>query len=110
MVNCALYEQPRRRLCLLRERVAVSCGVGGDWFMNCPLCKANVPAGSKFCEECGSPLPRACAACGHANSLRAKFCSQCGASLSTASEPVEAAAQPKHAFVTAAIAAERRQL
>jgi len=78
--------------------------------MNCPLCKANVPAGSKFCEECGSPLPRACAACGHANSLRAKFCSQRGASLSTASEPVEAAAQPKHAFVTAAVAAERRQL
>jgi len=46
----------------------------GNWFMNCPLCSANIPAGSKFCEECGTPLPRACAACGHADLLKAKFC------------------------------------
>ena len=78
--------------------------------MNCPLCSANIPAGSKFCEQCGTPLPRSCAACGHANSLKAKFCSQCGAGLSTASKPVEAAPRPKPAPITAAVAAERRQL
>src|SRR5262245_11851018 len=78
--------------------------------MNCPLCSANIPAGSKFCEECGTPLPRSCAACGHVNSLNAKFCSQCGASLSAASKPVEAPTRPKPEPVTEAVAAERRQL
>src|SRR5262245_7796424 len=76
--------------------------------MNCPLCSANIPAGSKFCEECGTPLSRACASCGHVNSLKAKFCSECGATLSTTSKPVEAVPRPRPA--PAAMAAERRQL
>src|SRR5262249_12660590 len=76
--------------------------------MNCPLCSADIPAGSKFCEECGTPLPPA--SCGHVNSLKAKFCSECGATLSTTSKAVEAAPRSKPAPVPAAVAAERRQL
>src|SRR5262249_23101577 len=74
--------------------------------MNCPHCSANIPAGSKFCEECGTQLPRACASCGHVNSLKAKFCSECGGTLS----PGEAAPRPKPAPVPGAMTVERRQL
>ena len=78
--------------------------------MQCPHCGSDVPVDSKFCEECGTPLPRPCASCGHVNSLKAKFCSECGANLATPSKPVGAAARPAPAPVHATAAAERRQL
>ena len=70
--------------------------------MECRACKANVPDGSRFCNECGASSAILCAACGIANPPSAKFCSDCGRSLTQAPTPTVTA--------TAASAAERRQL
>src|SRR5258707_7813128 len=58
--------------------------------MDCPCCKAEIPDGSKFCIQCGAPLPLACSSCGHGNSPQAKFCANCGTALATASPPAPA--------------------
>lgn len=48
--------------------------------MVCPACGKQTPAG-KFCMECGSPLVRACPACGAQVAPGAKFCPECGQKL-----------------------------
>src|SRR5215218_7261405 len=78
--------------------------------MECPSCRAEVP-GSKFCMECGAPLPRACHACGCAIPGAAKFCPECGAKLGLVGAPVSrspASVPPAPAAPVAS--AERRQL
>src|SRR5262249_6050094 len=50
--------------------------------------KADVPAGSKFCNHCGAAFPPTCPSCGHANPPGAKFCSNCGTSLAGAPQPI----------------------
>jgi hypothetical protein len=50
---------------------------------SCPACKADNPAGSKFCAGCGAPLPKSpvpvrCAACGAESPEGSKFCKGCG--------------------------------
>lgn len=50
--------------------------------ITCAACGAAIPAGTKFCPECGqNPLPIAakCGACGAALTPGAKFCPACGA-------------------------------
>lgn len=48
----------------------------------CPNCKAQIPAGSKFCPECGTNLSGVtCKECGAQNAPGAKFCSNCGKPL-----------------------------
>ncbi|MCI9414813.1 MAG: zinc-ribbon domain-containing protein [Clostridiales bacterium] len=42
----------------------------------CPSCGASVPPDSKFCPECGKPLAVTCPNCGAA--VTGKFCPQCG--------------------------------
>ncbi|MCC6314048.1 MAG: SPFH domain-containing protein [Thermomicrobiales bacterium] len=52
--------------------------------ITCPNCHATIPAGSKFCPNCGQPLQPAtvtCPNCGTANPAGAKFCVECGKSL-----------------------------
>lgn len=50
--------------------------------MQCPNCRANIPAGSKFCPECGTDLGGTkCPHCGAQNQPGAKFCNSCGKSL-----------------------------
>ncbi len=44
----------------------------------CANCGNPLPAGSKFCPNCGTPVSKTCANCGAANSGTAKFCSECG--------------------------------
>jgi len=75
--------------------------------MECLRCKASVAAGSKFCEQCGEPLPQACPACGHGNSSQAKFCAECGTALS-ARQSVRPDPRPR--AVAPAVIAERRQV
>ena len=76
--------------------------------MQCPACNAIVPEGSKFCQQCGKALPRACNSCGHVNLVQAKFCSECGASLNLDKSQV---APPSAAKSSQPIVApERRQL
>src|SRR5262245_26800742 len=76
--------------------------------MQCPSCNANVADGGKFCAECGAPLPRPCAVCGHANSARSRFCSECGASITVAVPASSAATSPPSA--PSGSIAERRQV
>ena len=48
----------------------------------CPKCNAAVPAGSKFCVNCGSPIEQkkaVCKSCGAELIPGMKFCGQCGA-------------------------------
>jgi predicted amidophosphoribosyltransferase len=45
--------------------------------MKCPRCQHENEAGAKFCEECATPLARACAKCGRPLSPTAKFCPEC---------------------------------
>lgn len=50
----------------------------------CPRCQAQVPAGAKFCPNCGNPMAPAtvyCTECGAANPAGAKFCQNCGKPL-----------------------------
>jgi len=52
----------------------------------CPKCNAAVPAGSKFCGNCGNamPAPAACPKCHAAVPAGAKFCGNCGAPMAAA--------------------------
>jgi len=52
----------------------------------CPHCHANVPAGSRFCPNCGKTLATqaqlvACPKCGTANPADSRFCTNCGEKL-----------------------------
>lgn len=48
----------------------------------CPKCQAVVPAGSRFCNNCGaSLLPAACPKCNTPAAPGAKFCANCGNAL-----------------------------
>ena len=47
----------------------------------CPKCGTSVPAGSKFCLECGEKIasaPGVCSKCGKSLPAGAKFCLECG--------------------------------
>ena len=77
--------------------------------MECFNCKATVPEGSKFCTECGSPLPLTCPSCGHANPTHAKFCASCGGDLATAMVSSITSATPV-ARGSPESSSERRQL
>ena len=45
--------------------------------MKCPRCQQENEVGAKFCEECATPLARACTKCGRQLSPAAKFCPEC---------------------------------
>ena len=49
--------------------------------MQCSNCGVDNAAGSRFCNQCGTPLGKTCPKCAVENAHDAKFCSQCGASL-----------------------------
>jgi hypothetical protein len=52
--------------------------------LTCPDCGAPNEPGSKFCDQCGKPLPRdaVCPGCGEANDPDARFCDRCGRAIS----------------------------
>ncbi len=55
--------------------------------MICSNCGREVPAGRRFCDQCGAPLAESCPSCGFGNRPGAKFCGECGSPL-TASAAV----------------------
>ena len=55
--------------------------------MRCLSCNCENEEGAQFCEECGTPLVRACPSCGREVRPTAKFCSTCGAALTTQASP-----------------------
>src|SRR5262245_55071006 len=88
--------------------------------MHCARCRFENEDGAQFCEECGTPLGRACPSCGREVRPTAKFCSRCGVVLTPVvpsptplqpeqpPAPVAAPAAPPPERV--AVEAERRQL
>jgi membrane protease subunit (stomatin/prohibitin family) len=52
----------------------------------CPSCQAAMPAGAKFCANCGAAMPAAsvCPKCQSPVPAGAKFCGSCGAALAAA--------------------------
>ena len=59
----------------------------------CPSCKAENPAGSKFCAGCGAALPKTpiairCASCGADSPEGSRFCKGCGRPVGAASVSV----------------------
>jgi class 3 adenylate cyclase/tetratricopeptide (TPR) repeat protein len=63
-----------------------------DCGMDCQVCRAQMPDGARFCNECGARLPVLCPACGATNPPLARFCSACGGSLGFALSAPSAAA------------------
>src|SRR3954471_9267105 len=50
----------------------------------CPHCSSGLPAGAKFCLECGTPVASGCPSCGNPLVPGAKFCMECGHRLDAA--------------------------
>jgi hypothetical protein len=63
-------------------------------------------ASSRYCGECGAPLPSLCPACGFENEPTVKFCGGCGKPVGEAATPVPQAPSPPPRIDSA----ERRQL
>ena len=47
----------------------------------CKKCGTRLPAGAKFCSECGTPVETLCPKCGAKLLENAKFCPECGEKL-----------------------------
>src|SRR5271167_2444585 len=62
--------------------------------MKCPRCRADNPAGMKFCGQCGAPLASTCPSCGAGNPPEHKFCGQCGSPLDQPG--LQESVAPKH--------------
>ena len=78
--------------------------------MDCPTCRAKVAERSRFCSECGTPLPVACPGCGHRIAASAKFCPDCGESLTGEGGPPRSDGPGSREPATDPVTAERRQL
>lgn len=54
--------------------------IAGNKTAICPNCKAALMSGTKFCPECGTPVPakKFCKECGSPLQADAKFCPECG--------------------------------
>ena len=57
--------------------------------MKCQSCTAEIPAGGKFCPECGATSSQAtpCTHCGEHNPFNSTFCAGCGKSLKSQAQP-----------------------
>lgn len=77
--------------------------------MECSSCHAQLPPGSKFCNQCGATVLVPCASCGHVNPPGSKFCTQCGGKLVPGGAEPSSPAPPNDDFGTVA-SAERRHL
>ncbi len=63
-------------------KFCLNCGARLVETMNCPKCKAELPKSAKFCSECGEKLVASCPKCKAELAPGLKFCSECGAKLS----------------------------
>jgi len=71
---------------------------------HCTACGTETRPGSKFCDNCGTPLAASCPACGESNRADAHFCASCGTPLAAdAPRPAAGAAPPQQPSI-----AERR--
>ena len=52
--------------------------------MRCTKCGTDTAAGSRFCNQCATPVSKRCAKCASENAPEARFCAQCAAPLDAA--------------------------
>jgi class 3 adenylate cyclase len=74
--------------------------------MRCAKCRAENPAGKRFCGDCGGALAKLCAKCGAENPPAKKFCGDCGNALdssafATVANPSRASSAAPKICVTA---------
>jgi class 3 adenylate cyclase/predicted ATPase len=62
--------------------------------MRCAACGTENRTGSRFCDNCGSPLESACPNCGAPNRSDARFCATCGQAFAAATAPTVVATPP----------------
>jgi hypothetical protein len=76
--------------------MALSRPVVGHMFgFSCHFCGHDNPDGSKFCNDCGSPLHlKPCPRCDAVNDQAADHCSQCQATFGLEPPPMAATAEP----------------
>ncbi|MDQ2674868.1 MAG: zinc-ribbon domain-containing protein, partial [Chloroflexota bacterium] len=60
--------------------------------MRCAACGTENRPGSKFCDNCGTPLASTCPVCGEANRSDARFCASCGTPFGADAPAVQPAA------------------
>ncbi len=68
----------------MRETLAEPARLERTGTVECPHCQAAIPAGAKFCPNCGKALQAAmvaCPKCGTANPSDGRFCTNCGEAL-----------------------------
>ncbi len=68
--------------------------------MACTTCGTALPAGAKFCAECGTPAAAGCRVCGTELIPGAKFCLECGSPTSGAAAGPGAESTPSAAPVS----------
>src|SRR5215510_3779028 len=73
--------------------------------MQCPQCRHENPAGTKFCGECGARLQSLCPACQSPNPPTNKFCSECGQRLAGPAAAPPAASAPAASAPAASVPA-----
>src|SRR6184192_103004 len=86
--------------------------------MQCTTCRHESPADSRFCLECGTPLPVRCPRCDAELPTGSKFCNRCGTPIAAAGPGAERdprAYTPQHLaekilISRAALAGERKQV
>jgi len=71
--------------------------------MRCSKCGTDNAEGSRFCNQCATPLGKRCPKCAHENISEAKFCAQCAAPLDGSPIPAQAEAREE-------LTGERRHL
>ena len=76
--------------------------LGGGQVSTCPACAAEVPAGQRFCGQCGAPQARPCPACAAENPPENRFCGACGTPLENG------AVSPAAGAAAREVVAERR--
>ena len=70
--------------------------------MRCTACGTENRTGSKFCDNCGSPLSANCPNCGEPNRSDARFCASCGTPFTTdGPRPTAATVAPQAEAATA---------
>ena len=76
--------------------------------MDCSKCGAGNAAGSRFCNQCGTPLNKRCPTCNFENDPEARFCSQCATSLAAGSLPPAPAVWGRISSPSSTIEGERK--
>jgi len=83
MINAAMQQQAQANAANTAAAGSAAAAGAAVAMIACPNCQAKIPAGSKFCPECGKPVVQTveCPSCHQENPAGAKFCGNCGTKL-----------------------------